>query len=198
MQLATAYAEFRGWLKQHGVSCSQGRFSVNKLGMHALSDYPCLKAKGHNSLMIMRWLATATQRLHAERQTWRSHTLACMTWGFSNFINILQDNGQWVRDEDVPKLMQARAAALHNYNALSHAAASANPPQALWPMKPKIHLLDHVARDVANNKLNATWYWTFLDEDFVGRMTRLAAMTHRANCRRRLIDRWVLGLFGLD
>eukprot|EP00974_Lingulodinium_polyedra_P071460 6913767-Lingulodinium_polyedra.AAC.1 len=51
IQLARACSDFRAWLKEHGYSCSQGRFSVNKISMRTLACWPRLKAKGYNSLM---------------------------------------------------------------------------------------------------------------------------------------------------
>ena len=60
-----------------------------------------------------------------------------------------------------------------------------------WKIRPKLHYLDHTMREL-RNRLNPRFFQCFLEEDHIGRVSRLAAQVHRRQVGPRTLERYFL------
>ena len=189
-QLKGAYRQFQVWCKQKSISTSQSCFTDGRISMTTLTECPCLKAKAANCLNVCRWLTEVTSsQTHSEMAQVR----ACCWWEFCQAITILQGEPMWVRDGAIAPLQQAHILSLNSYNWLSWHCGQQGIHR--YPSKPKQHMYDHCLRDVMPTRVNAVWHLCFSDEDFIGKMKRIAAGTHFQTMGERCLERWCMRYF---
>ena len=64
-----------------------------------------------------------------------------------------------------------------------------------YPLKPKMHVTDHVVRLAMANNVNPLWSWTFADEDFIGRIKNIACKAHVHRMNECVIQRYLSKFF---
>ena len=196
IRLEAAYEDFKHWLKAEHMESSQGIFTIGRLSMSALHSTPMLKAKAGNGMKISYWLCNKVTRLADQKPgDHYLQVMALMMWGYCEMISLLHRSPLWLDDDTANKLMITREAALFANAELSGLAIAAS--RNIFPLKPKLHMVDHLCREAASNRLNPAFYWTFADEDFIGRMKSLAKSCHRSTVAKRVSERYVIRLFAL-
>ena len=119
-----------------------------------------------------------------------------MMYGFASLWHIFKQAGLFLTDEEISQLRVARACALQGYHLLSHTAASHLPrPHFKFPIKPKLHKMDHMLRLAEETRINPGWLWGFSDEDLVGRMAKMSACVHASRVGNRAVERWLMFFF---
>ena len=188
--LKLAFENFTNYCRDNHLHSSHPAFTVGSLHMSTLSDNPWLTAKGANCLQISRWLAALTHEIAVQDPT-NAHkqARAAALWAFVGAFNIMQQSF-WLSDHDVVALEQARLVSLNAYRWLCHESLGRG--FNYYPMKPKCHLWDHTLRDSCRHRLSATTHWCFCDEDFIGRIKKLAARCHLRTMAYRVLQRWTL------
>ena len=122
---------------------------------------------------------------------------ATAVWGFAQIFAICQ-NAEFVLTEiQCVNLERARSAACTCYCALSKSAEEHIPARAVYPCKPKLHLMDHTLRTAISTRENPCRHWCFTDEDFVGRIKRLGGKCSIISIGLRCLRRWELKLWAL-
>eukprot|EP00969_Alexandrium_andersonii_P089802 3965558-Alexandrium_andersonii.AAC.1 len=62
-------------------------------------------------------------------------------------------------------------------------------------MKPKHHMYDHCLRRADSGRLDPVHHWAMADEDFIGKISRVAAKPHAAQRSHRAAERFVCRVF---
>ena len=76
------------------------------------------------------------------------------------------------------------------YNALASEAAAKC--KRAWNIVPKFHLFVQLCEMQAPNVGNPRWYWTYADEDMVGRMVDIARSCHATHVAPTAISKSLL------
>lgn len=85
-----------------------------------------------------------------------------------------------------------RLARLQGYHAL--AALALERGQMQWALRPKHHLLAHLfLEDLPTLGYNPRFFHTFVDEDAIGRVMRIATRCGVQQLAKRVVERWLLG-----
>ena len=191
--LANAFKSFQTFCKDHRLTSSHALFTTSQLSMNTLGDNPFLKAKAANNLQIAKWLGHEAHLSHLndpdnDHKKIRSIALA-------SFVHIfaVSQGKLWLSDVDVVELERARYASLTAYKALCDHSLQEN--RNYFPMKPKCHLCDHAVRDSKRTRLSACSHWCFSDEDFIGRVKKLAQRCHLRSVSLRVLQRWSIRLW---
>ena len=79
---------------------------------------------------------------------------------------------------------------LVTYRSLALAASRSDTSR--WRLRPTFHYLHHVIQTIRDDKVNVLFSTCFLDEDFMGKVKKLASRTHRARVGERTLQRYVL------
>ena len=116
-----------------------------------------------------------------------------MLWGYARWHELLRKAGRWMSDSDLQELRSARDAMLGLNLRLSRLAWQRG--KALYPMKPKHHMLSHAEKAAQETKLNPGSHWAFAEEDNMGLITRICAACHNDTMHTRALQRWCLQFF---
>lgn len=94
---------------------------------------------------------------------------------------------------------EAYAAASHlrefllSYVHLAHCAVAGD--QAFFKCRPKLHCIDHICRNLVVSRENPRYHEVWLEEDLLGRLSKVLKLTHDSGNGLRAMQRWVLGLW---
>ena len=195
-QLSRAYFDFVLWCRLRGLQCSHPPFTVCSMSMHQKTSWPYLKGKAANTLTIAKWVLHLS-RIRADHAPADMHKqlVATMLWGFVEVFRICGAAGTWLSDAEARALDVAREASLQGYGALAAEAAAAHPPRPMFRLVPKHHAWDEALRDAVGGGRNPGHHWCFGDEDFIGRVKRIAAGTHGTSMSRRVLQRYMCRIF---
>ena len=83
------------WVRDHGLVCSQKRFSKLQLQLHTTLSYPDLKAKAHNCRIMLAWMADLLMELLAEGVEFTDcdvRHVACAAWALADFCALCDYN----------------------------------------------------------------------------------------------------------
>ena len=68
-------------------------------------------------------------------------------------------------------------------------------PIRLWKMMPKLHLFTHMCEDQIPVFGNPRFWWTYADEDLVGRLITVAEGCHPRTLVVSIIFKWLITMF---
>ena len=127
-----------------------------------------------------------------ERQdtSWQAHVRADMLHYLMVWIRTLDEADMFLTHEEAVRAQDAGRANLLCYQALAEDAAAAN--KSLWKLRPKMHYVAHTIEMLTETYENPATLDLFSWEDFVGKVKRVAAKTHRATASLRVVQRWML------
>lgn len=188
--LAQAYNHFGKWCLDHNEQNTQSIFRCLSLSMHKMGDYPLLKAKGHNSIVISKWLLDiVSSRVDGTPESFYLHGLL---WGLDQLWNIPHDvRPRFIyTDGEVEQLRVARKIALLSFYALHERYSDTRTP--LFNLIPKFHQFEHLQRRQIRSKIACWVFWCFSSEHAIGTMAKMCANTHGASTNSRSIQRWVV------
>ena len=142
------------------AECGVGRYP---------SQFPCLTCKAAHCKHLLRALRIVCERTPC-RTLEESLRLKLMC-DITRFVDILESNGRYLPREAADDAYCAVTSTLCTYVKLSSLAYVLH--RKLWNIVPKFHYLWHIGRNTYT--YNPRTSWVFREEDFVGRIRRIAA-----------------------
>lgn len=186
VQLRAAYACFKTWCLAHAARTSQRVFTPGMLGRGDLqTSFAEFKGKAANNRWTLLWLNDVLYDVG------QPSLEAVVVWGFCDVLHLLHSVQE-------PQFSQREAAqfsrsclmALCCYAELQRLAQASG--QALWPLKPKLHQMAHIADSVAETRANPSWQWAFCDEDFNAKVMAMCRVAHPRTLTLRVAQRYML------
>ena len=173
------------------MECSQQRWHAGTLSLDNQSSWPCLKTKAHNCGVVSLWLYEEA-RLAADPACDAAHSriLVNTLGSFAQIWCIGKAAKTWFCPDEVASLERARLGALQGYNVLAESCKSRGIYH--YEIRPKFHKLDELLRLAVTSRRNFMAHWTMADEDWIGRMVRLAMSTHATTTSQKTVARWVV------
>eukprot|EP00969_Alexandrium_andersonii_P108821 4801190-Alexandrium_andersonii.AAC.1 len=104
--------------------------------------------------------------------------------------NIMRSASQRLTESECGGLLQAQEAVLFGCNFLRAEANDLG--TARWGLLPKHHQLLELLVHARSSKLNPAYHSCWADEDFVGRVSRLAKACHPDNMSAATVRRWLV------
>ena len=166
--LRVAYSEFQPWCRCRAISTSQPVFTANSVNRgESPNSFPEFKGKASNTRWVTMWLCNVLYHIGPR-------TEAALFWGLCEMLHIMHVfPGPWLTGRVAQRFARACRVALLSYGCLARAAKADCLP--LWGVKPKHHQLDHLGEVVARTHMHPGYAWAFCDEDFNGRICKVAA-----------------------
>lgn len=124
--------------------------------------------------------------------SWQARLRADMLRQFTLFVRTMDNAGQFLTEEEAATAQNAGRAHLVMYQALAEDAWEND--VYLWKLRPKMHYVAHVIEELTETYENPACTDLFSWEDFVGKVKRVAAKTHRKTTSLRVVQRWMLVL----
>ena len=193
-QLDAASQNFRSFLSEAGLECSEPDFSINRLALKTLSSMPMLKCKAHNSYTVTKWiLALFQEKINVGHSDEECDLLAYTLWGFNRWIEVQHSvasrNTVIMTQAEGDSLAEARDVGLSGYKALSQLARRDS--LRAYQMIPKYHMLDHCLRRSIDSHISFSCFWVYSQESFMGRSARVSKAVHASVIASRAVDRWL-------
>lgn len=196
-QLRTASLQLRQFCKRNNLQCYLVPFKTCTLSLKNLDSTPYLKAKAHAEAVISLWLESLMPHLTSVNHSDEAMMASMTITGFSETWRICKSVKSrcsiFMSEGETRRLEQARERSLHGYHWLwTNSKATGH---HRWHVIPKCHYVDHMHRRSIERTICMSTWWTFSEEDWIGRGAKLAGMTHGASMNRRPLQRWVVGYF---
>ena len=107
---------------------------------------------------------------------------ACCLWGYVASVDVFRGASLWLTDEEADILKDCRGSSLRCNFVLNREARLAG--SSLWRLIPKHHYWDHLLRRAVPQRLNAANFWTFAEQDFVGRVVAMSKAVKKGGLAR--------------
>ena len=184
--LEDLYNEFGRWLSMTKQCCSTPKFTKCGINVGKRSDYPELHIKAKNCEFVLRWLVEKTKQDHSSQH---KKTVAAAVWSLNEFFTGMREADRFLTDAEIDRLEGAGKLFCLAYQNLSMHAHRRG--VLMWNVVPKMHFFCHIIDDLRKERVNPRFNHCFCDEDFVGRIARIAGVTHRNSMNRRTLDRYL-------
>ena len=196
-QLQTAFSDFCQWSSDFRYSHKIQGFTRHKFSMLKKSSWPMYKGKGGNCVVLCRWLEAKCT------EVWRSHPTrynklrSVVMWAWVEFWHICGHSADpdWYSAEELRRLQLATDLILHGCKVLGEINFGS---AARWKCRPKLHHIWHI-NDFAQQSHRPVYaFWTFKEEDGMGKLSRIACAVHAARISCRALQRWCVQFFAGD
>lgn len=183
---------FHTWCRLHGINHSQPWITKGHLN---LTDYAELRLKAFASRIMTSFLAVVLTNLQREKSCVGQSSVdldlvALATTQFSNWSLLVEEYPHALSNEQADKLYHDGRKFLKTYKLLAiHHVQLGN---RRYPLKPKAHVFLEIIFEARVFKENPRGSHTYMDEDFMGQMKRLARSVHRQTLEMRCVLRWLL------
>lgn len=184
IRLEEASASLRSYAKQHRLQLAVRKLTKGKLCWKAES-FPSFAAKGYDAYVAGLWLEDLL-RPHGEEFA----DLFTLFWSSNRALSIMYGAGFHLSEEQLDSVKGLGQVFLDTYARLAKAANQNG--EFLFKLQPKFHMLQHVW--VPSRTVNQSRYSTWMDEDFLRKISRTLELTSSRTAHRRVLERWLMSL----
>ena len=117
--------------------------------------------------------------------------LCTLLWSGNRMMKVLYNAGRFLdaQERETVRVLGRLFCQLY-LNKASEAIKSHIP---MWKVRPKLHLLVHVCKS-RSGFLNASCYATWMDEDWLKKVSRTMRLTSVKTAQVRVMERWLLSI----
>ena len=138
-----------------------------------------MPGKAYHCRILTAFVAhlTSEQIANTRNPSMHQKMRATCCWAMAMFCYLIDSMGYYLSSADIEKLRFYGRTFLITYGHM--AATSVTAKKCLWGLKPQMHQYDHSLDELEVDKLNPKLYWCYPDEDFIGRLQRMATKVDR-------------------
>jgi hypothetical protein len=190
MNLKRAYIDYRAWCKLNGVTSTPVGFSLASIGKHQTSDFPCLSSTIKAAHVKGMCFYIAGKTLEHCGNSEHDRMLAVCTYALAQYIHV-QDKASFILTPDERNEVGHQGQLfLDSWQWLAGEAQRLR--VASFKMRPKLHYICHTIDDAVAGGENPRHQMCFLDEDLMGKVTKLEKSCHRLTVGLRFLQRVML------
>jgi hypothetical protein len=191
-----AYDDLKAWCRVQRLTLNMNKFTRDRLHLKRNACFPFMGGKGSDIAIILRWIE-AKFCGHGDQYLQCVYSSARAINCFFRQLYLSYAQGLWIERGLAKMMVEAGVTYVRGYLFLAHRAHALG--WSLFALKPKIHLLCHVLKqmqfelDLGNAHVAspvADMCWG--DEDFIGKICRLCRRTHPWTLPRETIDRYLM------
>ena len=176
-RLGAAFNSFKAWCRRHRVSTSVKKFTEQRLKRTSKVSWPMLPVKASNAKRVLWWLQEET-RIAALSPEPMLRLSAVAVYEMCMFLFELDRADIILSQGEADIATQHGQNFVDTFNALC--VESARVSAFLFHPIPKVHYFVHQLRELPVERLNLRHLANFQDEDFMGRIARVAKRSHRS------------------
>ena len=187
MQLRVAQSKFKKWVKGR---CTTSTWKIGIIGKtKSQTAQACLKVKARQCTYVTQWLHELLSE--SAPDDYSPQGLRCTLLGaYVRLFEIFSMPAWRMGSRELLQIKELGKQLLLCSNLLASRAKRAGSKN--WRLKPKHHQLLELCHEANATALNPALYWTFGDEDFVGKVSVIAARCHRQTVSVRTLQRWLI------
>ncbi len=184
LRMESATASLRAYARLHGHSLRMKRFSKKKLAWKT-KGYPELLASGSDTHIVLAWLEV-TLTPHANVYG----DICTLIFALNRSMRLLYSAGMFLSEQERETVRLLGDLFARTYLGLAWNSVQNN--DLLWRCRPKLHIFIEMMlrRRVINPAVYATW----LDEDWLKKISKPLQLTAAKTAQRRILERWMLGI----
>ena len=201
-RLQRAYSYFRLWLLTEKKHCTLRKFTLANLHRTRANNFPFLGGKGADSVLLFMFfdffLPLGMQNQQPETVALLKAMLETVRGGL-NFVGVHHSHGLFLSEYCAEFLFQSGLRFLRGYGYLADRSIRAG--KRHYSLRPKLHYFHHTLMDLkaqlsAGHKhiLNPIFAGCEANEDFIGRVSRLARKVSPKIAMQRTLDRYLVGV----
>jgi len=191
VMLAHATRRFKRWCRSNHLYSNLRRFTKSRLG-YSTVDYPELGSKAWNTRIVISWLAAEACGANDAAATEHTRQVAVVLHAMHRMFQAMESSGRFFEPAAEREFCDASAACIGAY---MHLAAESLQNAALrWPMRPKMHGVEHIVEEVRLSHRNPKYMACMLDEDFVGLVLNRTKKGHRRTLATASMIRYCIKL----
>ena len=154
---------------------------------------PAFKVKAHNCLVLARWLESRCS--HSAESSEYSKLRWQTLWAWVEWFEVCSTaaDPDFLSPGELKRLDTTITIMLHGSKVLGRINATNS--VARWKLRPKLHHFLHINKDAQTSGRNPRAWWTFKDEEFMGKLARIACAVHAVSLCNRSLERWCIQFF---
>ncbi len=191
-QLISATDCFRYFWKERGVYVQPRRFTRESLNYAPNTNYPIYETKAWHIKLALIWLAHEFFFANIHNESAEVSYAATLFHSISDFL--------WTLDHSPMFMSSAQARSAYDAGKLYLKTSMLLADGCLargvfrWKYRPKLHYLDHQIDDV-RSEWNPRFWMCFMDEDFMGKLSKLGSKCHAKTISLRALATAFLFIF---
>ena len=148
--------------------------------------------EAHHCLVICRWLSFKCAEHADAHPSSYAQLRAAVIWGWVGFCHVSGHPGNpgWYKPAELRRLNTAADLILHGSKVLTGLNFTAC--KARWKARPKLHQLWHVNENAQLSHRPVRAFWTWKEEEGMGKLSRIACAVHASRVSDRSLQRWIL------
>lgn len=148
---------------------------------------PWLHCMGADTATVLSWLASKC--VMAEEMPESLDLVIAAVWSADVWMRVLMKGGEFLEEPEWQTASTVGRYFIAVYFTLAESAAQSG--ELLWHIRPKLHLLCHLAWMDKASKQNPGNHTTFMDEDFMKQFMRIKRATHVVKSSLRVLQRYL-------
>jgi hypothetical protein len=190
-RLHAAYLRMKRWCNSRGLRCTASESDFTASAMEK-DMFPHLGGKGADVKVALAFLAKELSRAASAQPGQEIERAATCFYFLVRWLAILDQEPMFMSAEATAECTAAGFDYLRLYNSLAHMCVQASVRR--WKVRPKCHVLAHILLRSGFSRMNPRFWSCWADEDYIGKVCKLARATHPAAVARRTLDRWFANL----
>ncbi len=184
LRMESAMSSLRAFARLHGYSLRMKRFSKKKIAWKN-NGYPELIASGSDTHIVLAWLET-TLAPHANV----FGDICTLIYALNRSMRLLYSAGMFLSEQERETVRTLGDLFARTYLCL--ALNSVQNHELMWRCRPKMHLF--IEMMLCRRVINPAFYATWLDEDWLKKISKPLRLTAAKTAQRRILERWMLGI----
>ena len=184
-RLKEATESLREYARSHGHSLRMKRFTKKKLTWQS-KKYPEFRGSGSDAAIVCTWLESVLAP-HANLYG----DLCTLLWASNRAMRLFYSAGRFLSENERNTVLILGRVFCRVY--LNKAVEAVQHHTLLWRVRPKFHMLVHLV-EMPNRCLNPSFYSTWMDEDFLKKISRTMRLTSVKTAQVRILERWLLSI----
>lgn len=183
MRMQEATESLKRFAKSRKFVLRMKKLTKNKIKWKS-KTYPELGSSGYDVHVVSAWLEELLTT-HALDE-YKDYTV--LLWSGNHAMRLVYAAGRFLTDEEHSTLKILGRTYIDTFLSLASNALANR--EFLWRIRPKLHLLHHLTDSV--RKINPSLYATWMDEDFLKKMSKTLRLTSVKTAQERILQRWLM------
>ena len=180
-----ATISLRDFAKKNGHSLRMKRLTKNKVNW-STKKYPELMASGSDTHIVCNWLEEVLTPFSGVSQ--ELCAFCTLLWSGNRCLRVLYAGGWFLDEQEKHTVKMLGGVYVQTFLFLAWEAVTAH--KLFFRIKPKMHLFVHIVEHP--RLVNASFYSTWMDEDFLKKIARTLGLSYVTTAHVRLLQRWLL------
>jgi len=191
--LRRLWRQWRVWNSKHKLNVRMPMFSLKLINQQdSRKECPELssRVKAYACKMLCFFLVPILRELASTKGGVERQVMATMMWSLCKMIRTWDTSGDFLTDCEAETSTRFGRLFLSCYTRLSDMNYRRN--EACFKLRPKLHYCTHIIDFISITFENPNRAMCFHDEDFLGKIKRVASKTHKRAILKRTLQRYVL------